>query len=72
MIKLKIEKYRDFTEEEKKAREEFKRKSNNYYPNNYDTLTPAGVEKYYEKWMEVELTDDQWKAIKKEVLKVFE
>lgn len=70
MIKLKIEKYRDFTEEENKAREEFKRKNNNYYPN-YGTLTPEGIEKYFEKWLEVELTNEQWEAVKKAVLEVF-
>lgn len=71
MIKLKIEKYRDFTEEENKAREEWKRKNNNYYPNNYDALTPSGVEKYFEKTMEVEITEEQWSAIRKAVLEVF-
>ena len=71
MIKLKIEKYRDFTEEENKAREEWKRKQNNYSMSNYDTLTPSGVEKYFEKWLEVEITEAQWEAIKKAVLEVF-
>lgn len=71
MIKLKIEKFRDFTEEENKAREEYKRKNNNYSMNNYDTFTPYGVEKYFEKWLEVELTELQWEAIRKAVLEVF-
>ena len=71
MIKLKIEKYRNFTEEENKAREEWKRKNNNYQVNNYDTLTSYGIEKYFEKLLEVEITEEQWSAIRKAVLEVF-
>ena len=71
MIKLKIEKYRDFTEEENKAREEWKRKNNNYYPNNIDTMTLSGVDKYFEKTMEVAITEEQWNAIRKAVIEVF-
>ncbi len=71
MIKLKIEKYRDFTEEENKAREEYQRKNNNYSMGKYDTLTPYGIDKYFEKWLEVEITEAQWEAIKKAVLEVF-
>ena len=71
MIKLKVEKYRDFTEEENKAREEWKRKNNNYSVNNYDILTPSGIEKYLDKVLEVEITDEQFDAIKKAVLQSF-
>ena len=71
MIKLKIEKYRDFTEEENKAREEWKRRNNNYGINNYDTLTPAGIEKYLEQILNVEITNEQFDAIRKAVIDKF-
>ena len=72
MIKLKIERYRDFTEEENKAREEFKRKHNNYgYDGGMATLTNVGVDKYFEGVMDVEITNEQFEAIRKAVLETF-
>ncbi len=71
MIKLKIERYRDFTEEENKAREEWKQKNNRYGMNNYDTLTPVGVEKYLENALDVEITNEQFEAIRKAVIDKF-
>ena len=74
MIKLKIEKYRDFTEEEKKAREEFKQKNNRYGNDclgNYTSLTPYGVEKYFENALDAEITNEQFEAIRKAILEVF-
>lgn len=72
MIKLRIERYRDFTEEENKAREEWKRKNNNYnIGNRYDLLTPEGVEKYLERVMDVEITEEQFNKIREAVLKEF-
>lgn len=74
MIKLKIERYRDFTEEENKAREEWKRENNKYGNiglSNYDMLTPKGVEKYFESALDVEITNEQFDAIRKAVLEKF-
>ena len=71
MIKLKIERYRDFTEEENKAREEWKQK-NNRYDRVFDSpLTPSGIEKYFENAMDVEITNEQFEAIRKAVLENF-
>jgi hypothetical protein len=72
MIKLKIERYRDFTEEENKAREEWQRKNNNFGGlNRYNELTPFGIEKYFEGMMDVEITNEQFEAIRKSVLENF-
>lgn len=71
MIKLKIEKYRDFTEEENKAREEWRQKNNRYGMNDVGQFTPNGVEKYFENALDVEITDEQFDAIRKAVLEKF-
>ena len=72
MIKLNIQRYRDFTKEENDAREEWKGKNNNYGMNSrYDPLTPLGVEKYFEGLLEVEITNGQFDAIRKAVLDQF-
>lgn len=71
MIKLKIEKYRDFTEEENKAREEWKQKNNRYGMNDTGSFTPTGRDMYFENAMDVEITNEQFKAIRKAVLEVF-
>lgn len=71
MIKLKIERYRDFTEEENKERDEWKRKNNNYGMGNYDTLTHSGVDKYLEDVLDVTITNEQFEAIRKAVLEKF-
>jgi hypothetical protein len=71
MIKLKIERYRDFTEEEKKAREEWKRQNNRYDRVFDGGFTPAGVDKYFESALDVEITNEQFEAIRKAVLEQF-
>jgi hypothetical protein len=70
MIKLKIERYRDFTEEENKAREEGK-KRNGYSISNYETLRPYEMDKYLENSLDIEITNEQFEAIRKAVLEVF-
>lgn len=71
MIKLKIEKYRNFTEEENKAREEWQRRNNNYGMSNYNSLTPNGVEQYLINVLDVEITDEQFEALRKAVIEKF-
>lgn len=72
MIKLKIERYRDFTEEENKAREEWKQKNNRYGMNDsMASFTPTGKDMYFENAMDVEITNEQFEAIRKVVLEVF-
>jgi len=71
MIKLKIERYRDFTEEENKAREEWKQKNNRYGMNDMGAFTPTGVEKYFESALDIEITNEQFEAIRKAVLEKF-
>ena len=71
MIKLKIEKYRDFTEEENKAREEWKQKNNRYGMNEIVSFTPTGRDMYFENAMDVEITNEQFEAIRKAVLETF-
>lgn len=72
MIKLQITRYRDFTEEENKAREDWKKETNQYgIMSKYDNLTPVGVEKYFEAVLESEITDEQFEVIRKAVLEKF-
>lgn len=71
MIKLKIERYRDFTEEENKAREEWKQKNDRYGMNDTGGFTQAGIDKYFEGMMDVEITNEQFEAIRKAVLESF-
>jgi hypothetical protein len=71
MIKLKIERYRDFTEEENKAHEEWKQRNNRYGMNDIGGFTQAGIDKYFENAMDVEITNEQFEAIRKAVLENF-
>jgi hypothetical protein len=71
MIKLQITKYREFTEEEKKAREEWEKKNNRYGMNDFSALTPTGRDMYFETSMDVEITNEQFEAIRKAVLENF-
>ncbi len=72
MIKLKIERYRDFTEEENKARGEWKQKNNRYGMNDsMSAFTQTGIDKYFEGMMDVEITKEQFEAIRKAVLEKF-
>ncbi len=73
MINLKITKYREFTKEEVEAREEYKRKNNRYNTgfNDYETLTPNIENQYQLSVLNVEITDEQWGAIRKAVLENF-
>lgn len=73
MINLKITKYRAFTKEEKEAQEEYKRKNNRYNTgfNDYDLLTPNGENQYQLSILNVEITDEQFDAIRKAVLEKF-
>lgn len=70
MIKLKIERYRDFMPEEIEAREKWKRE-NNRYGIDAMTLTPTGRDMYFENAMDVEITNEQFEAIRKAVLEKF-
>ena len=65
MIKINITRYRDFTEEELKTKEQYQRQGR------YDALTPLGLDKFMENTMEVEITNEQFEAIRKAVLEVF-
>ncbi len=69
MIKLEITKFRDFTEEEKKEMQERRIRNGGRF--DYDTLTPSGFEKYLEKALTVEITEEQFNAIRKAVLENF-
>ena len=71
MIKLNIIRYRDFTEEENKAREELKQKNNRYGMNERVDYTQVGTDKYFEGMMEVEITNEQFEAIRKSVIENF-
>jgi len=72
MIKLKIERYRDFTEEENEAREEWKRKNNRYGMNDsMSGFTKADCDKYFEGMMDAEITNEQFEAIRKAVIEKF-
>lgn len=69
MIKFKIERYRDFTEEEKKEREEWNRKKYRNDMMNYDDF--RGTDKYLESILDVLITEEQFVAIRKAVLESF-
>ncbi len=69
MIKLKIERYRDFTEDEIKARENWKRENNRFNNSRMEDIPVVGL--YQENVLDVELTDEQFVAIKKAVLENF-
>lgn len=73
MINLKITKYRDFTKEELEAQEKHKREHNSYNTgfNSMDILTPHGERMYQLRIMDVEITDEQFDAIRKAVLEAF-
>ena len=71
MIKLKIERYRDFTPEEIEAREKWKRENNRYGINDVGVFTQVGIDKYFEGMMDVEITNEQFEAIRKAVLDTF-
>lgn len=71
MIKLKIERFRDFTEEEIKAREESKRSRNDYGYSGMGTLTPTGRDMHFENALNVEITNEQFEAIRKAILEKF-
>ena len=72
MIKLKIERYRDFTPEEVEAREKWKREHNRYGMNDsMSGFTPNGIDMYFENAMDVEITNEQFEAIRKAVLEKF-
>ena len=73
MINLKITKYRDFTKGELEAQEKHKREHNNYNTefNNMDTLTLNGERMYQLRIMDVEITDEQFEAIRKAVIEKF-
>jgi len=65
MIKLKIERYRGYTEEENKARKE-------YVGNRpYDGFQNVVPERYLENILDIEITENQFEAIRKAVLEVF-
>lgn len=71
MINLKITKYRDFTPEEIEAREKYKRETNRYNSgfNTYENL--INEEKYQLEILNVEITDEQFNAIRKAVIENF-
>ena len=71
MIKLKIERFRDFTEEELKDQEEYKRRNNNYGYSGMGTLTPTGREMYFEGLLDVEITEKQYEVIRRAVIDAF-
>jgi hypothetical protein len=65
MIKLKIERYRDYTEEENKARKEYIR------ARPYDGFQNVVPERCVDNVLDIEITDNQFEAIRKAVLEVF-
>jgi hypothetical protein len=71
MIKLQITKYREFTEEETNIRKQEARRNNRYGIDNFADMTPTGRDMYVENKMEVEITDEQFEAIRKAVLENF-
>lgn len=72
MINFKITRYREFTDKEKAELEEGNRKNNyNTGFNSVDLLTPMGRSMYQERILDVEITNEQFEAIRKAVLENF-
>lgn len=69
MIKLKIEKYRDFTAEEKEESSN-NRKRNGYPVMSYETI-PYERDRVIESVLDIEITNEQFEAIRKAVLEKF-
>jgi len=71
MINLKITKYRDFTAEEKTERKELEENRRKYSVNNFDETRPYNRDRVVDGILEVEITNEQWEAIRKAVLEKF-
>lgn len=71
MINLKITKYRDFTAEERAERKELEENRRKYSVNNFDETRPYNRDRVVDGILDVEITNEQWEAIRKAVLENF-